>query len=256
MGVFFLLIAVIVQLGFLVIARSAVSASMEAAARRAAVPDSDVFAEESRLGAEIRAVTSQEEREPTMAELAAEIEAGGGHALVIPLGASTPLGSLGYVRAAVEFDAQLRDHPHPGDTWIFVSASSSGTLAGLALGFTLLERTDVRLVGVSADIPQEEILELAESLASRAGALLGAQTPLLPGLLHATDEYVGPGYGIHSDASEEATNVLARTEGVLLDPAYTAKTAAGMLDWAQSGRIPPEDRMVLWHTGGYPTALA
>ena len=78
----------------------------------------------------------------------------------------------------------------------------------------------------------------------------------LPGLLHPTDDYVGPGYGIHSDASEEATALLARTEGVLLDPAYTAKTAAAMLDWARSGRVPPADRMVLWHTGGYPTALA
>ena len=208
------------------------------------------------FGAEIRPVASQKEREPTMAEVAAEVEAGGGHAVVIPLGASTPLGSLGYVRAATEIEVQLRDHPHAGDTWIFVSASSCGTYAGLALGFTLLGRTDVRLVGVSPDISRVEILELTEGLVSRAGVLLGAQTPLLPGLLHPTDDYVGPGYGIHSKASEKATAVLARTEGVLLDPAYTAKTAAAMLDWAQSGRIIPEDRMVLWHTGGYPTALA
>ncbi len=208
------------------------------------------------FGAEIRPVASEREREPTMAEVAAEVESGGGHALVIPLGASTPLGSLGYVRAATEIDVQLRDHPHAGHTWIFVSASSCGTYAGLALGFTLLERTDVRLVGVSPDISRVEILELTEGLVSSAGALLGARTPLLPGLLHPTDDYVGPGYGIHSEASEEATTVLARCEGVLLDPAYTAKTAAAMLDWAKSGRILPEDRMVLWHTGGYPTALA
>jgi len=208
------------------------------------------------FGADIRPVASQDEHEPTMAEVAAEIEAGGGSALVIPLGASTPLGSLSYVRAAAEFVVQLRDHPHPGGTWIFVSASSCGTLAGLALGFTLLERTDVKLVGVSPDIARVEILELTESLAGRAGALLGTQTPLLPGLLHPTDEYIGPGYGIHSDASEAATAVLGRTEGVLLDPAYTAKTAAAMLDWAQGGRVPTGDRMVLWHTGGYPTALA
>jgi 1-aminocyclopropane-1-carboxylate deaminase/D-cysteine desulfhydrase-like pyridoxal-dependent ACC family enzyme len=191
-----------------------------------------------------------------MAEVAAEVEAGGGHAVVIPLGASTPLGSLGYVRAATEIDGQFRDHPHAGDTWIFVSASSCGTYAGLALGFTLLERNDVRLVGVSPDVSRAEILELTEDLVSRAGALLGATTPLLPGLLHPTDDYIGPGYGIHSDLSKKATAVLGRTEGVLLDPAYTAKTAAAMLDWAQRGRIPPEDRMILWHTGGYPAALA
>ena len=195
------------------------------------------------FGAEIRPVASERERQPTMAEVAAEVEAGGGRAVVIPLGASTPLGSLGYVRAATEIDVQLRDHPHAGHTWIFVSASSCGTYAGLALGFTLLKRTDVRLVGVSPDISRVEILELTEGLASRAGTLLGAQTPLLPGLLHPTDDYVGPGYGVHSEASEEATAVLARSEGVLLDPAYTAKTAAAMLDWARSGRILPEDRI-------------
>jgi 1-aminocyclopropane-1-carboxylate deaminase/D-cysteine desulfhydrase-like pyridoxal-dependent ACC family enzyme len=208
------------------------------------------------FGSEIRSVSSQAEREPTMAEVATEVAADGGRAIVIPLGASTPLGSLGYARAAVEIDAQWVDHPHAGDTWIFVSASSCGTSAGLALGFTLLQRTDVRLVGVSPDISRGKILELTETLAHDAGVLLGAPTPLLPGLLHATDDYVGPGYGNHSDASREATALLARTEGVLLDPAYTAKTAAAMLDWAETGRIPPEDRMVLWHTGGYPTALA
>ena len=133
------------------------------------------------FGAEIRPVASEKEREPTMTEVAAEIEGGGGHAVVIPLGASTPLGSLGYVRAATEIDGQFRDHPHPGDTWIFVSASSCGTYAGLALGFTLLQRRDVRLVGVSPDISRVKILALAENLANGAGALLGAQTPLLRG---------------------------------------------------------------------------
>jgi 1-aminocyclopropane-1-carboxylate deaminase/D-cysteine desulfhydrase-like pyridoxal-dependent ACC family enzyme len=208
------------------------------------------------FGAEIRPVASQQDREPAMAQAAAEIKTAGGHAVTIPLGASTPLGSLGYVRAATEIDAQFRDHPHSGVTWIFVSASSCGTYAGLALGFTLLERKDVRLVGVSADISREDILKSTENLADGASALLGARVPLRPGLLHPTDEYVGPGYGLHSEASEDATRVLARTEGVLLDPAYTAKTAAAMLDWAESGRVGPEDRMVLWHTGGYPAALA
>ena len=208
------------------------------------------------FGAEIRPVSTPMEREPTMAKAAAEVGSSGGRALVIPVGASTPLGSLGYVRAAVEIDVQFRDRPHAGDTWIFVSASSCGTHAGLALGFTVLQRTDVKLVGVSPDVGRAEIIERTETLTDGAGALLGARTPLLPELLQPTDEYVGPGYGIHSAESEAATALLARTEGVLLDPAYTAKTAAAMLDWARRGRIRPEDRMVLCHTGGYPAALA
>ena len=208
------------------------------------------------FGAEIKPVASPKERDPTMAEMAAKIEGEGGRAVVIPLGASTPLGTLGYVRAAVEIDKQFRDHPHQGTTWIFVSASSCGTYAGLALGFTLLRRKNVKLVGVSADIGRAEILELTENLVDRSSALLGVKTPLPAELLHPTDEYVGPAYGVHSEASEAATTLLARTEGVLLDPAYTAKTAAAMLDWSRLGGIPSTDRMVLWHTGGYPGALA
>ena len=207
------------------------------------------------LGAEIQQVDTREERDPAMAEVAAEVEASGGKAIVIPLGASTALGSLGYVRAAVEIVDQWQDLPATETTWVFVSASSCGTYAGLALGFALLGRTDVRLIGVSPDVDTEEILGLTESLCRGAAELLGTSVSLPPDLILPTEEYIGPGYGIPTDASLEATSLLARSEGVLLDPVYTAKTAAAMLDWARTGRIPSGERLVLWHTGGYPTAF-
>lgn len=207
------------------------------------------------FGAEIRTVRSREERDPTMAQVAAEVEAEGGKAIIIPLGASTPLGSLGYVRAAAEIVEQWRALPSAAETWIFVSASSCGTYAGLALGFTLLERTDVRLVGVSPDVDTHEIMGLTRTLCEGAAKLLGTDISLLPDLLLPTAAYVGPGYAVATEASREATSTLARTEGVLLDPVYTAKTAAAMLDWARTDRIPRASRIVLWHTGGYPTAL-
>ena len=207
------------------------------------------------FGAEIRTVQSREERDPTMVQVSAEVDAEGGKAIIIPLGASTPLGSLGYVRAAVEIAQQWRALPSAAETWIFVSASSCGTYAGLALGFTLMDRTDVRLVGVSPDVDTDEIMTLTRSLCEGAAGLLGANISLLPDLLLPTAAYVGPGYALATVASGEATSTLARTEGVLLDPVYTAKTAAAMLDWARTDRIPRESRMVLWHTGGYPAAL-
>ena len=208
------------------------------------------------FGAEIHPVNTREERDPAMVEIAARVEASGGRAIVIPLGASTPLGSLGYVRAAAEIVDQWQALPTPGTTWVFVSASSCGTYAGLALGFVLLERPDVRLVGVSPDVDTEEILDLTVRLCEGAAELLGTSVSLPPDLLLPTGEYIGPGYGIPTEASNEATSLLARTEGVLLDPVYTAKTAAAMLDWARTGKIPLGDRLVLWHTGGYPTAFA
>ncbi len=207
------------------------------------------------LGAEIHPVDTREDRDPAMAEVAAQVEAGGGKAVVIPLGASTPLGCLGYVRAAVEIADQLQTLPATGTTWIFVSASSCGTYAGLAVGFALLERTDVRLVGVSPDVDVEEIQALTENLCQGTAELLNTSVSLPPNLLMPTGQYIGDGYGIPTEHSDEATSLLARTEGVLLDPVYTAKTAAALLDWARMDRVPSGDRLIFWHTGGYPTAF-
>lgn len=207
------------------------------------------------FGAEIRTVQTRNQRQPTMEEVAAEVEAEGGKAIIIPLGASTPLGSLGYVRAAAEISGQWGDDPHDGATWIFVSASSCGTYAGLALGFALLDNTNVKLVGVSPDVDKREILEETARLTRGAADLLGVEVSPSSDLLIPTNAYVGSGYGLPTPESEEAVTLLARNEGVLLDPVYTAKTAAAMLDWCRYDRIPHGDRVVLWHTGGYPMAL-
>lgn len=208
------------------------------------------------FGAEIRPVLDRTERAPAMAAAAQDVASRGGRALVIPLGASTPLGSLGYAAGAVELFGQLDALPPAEGTWIFVSASSCGTLAGLLLGVTLLGRTDVRLVGVSADTPAGEMRTDAVRLATEAGALLGWTGPVLEGTLHCDDTQVGPGYGISTPASEEAITLFGRSGGVVLDPVYTGKAAAGMVAWIRGGRIPPEHRVVFVHTGGHPTLLA
>jgi L-cysteate sulfo-lyase len=206
------------------------------------------------FGAQIRAVSEREDRAPAMEAAAREVESRGGKALVIPLGASTPLGALGYVRAAAELDQQMEDRGGwpGGTTWIFISSSSCGTLAGLALGFTLLERDNVRLVGVSPDVSEEEISTVTHDLAMGAGALLGWKGEIPPHLITPDDRFVGEGYGIPSDASREATKFFGSQAGVVLDPVYTSKAGAGFLDWIRSGRIPEGDTVLFWHTGGAP----
>jgi 1-aminocyclopropane-1-carboxylate deaminase/D-cysteine desulfhydrase-like pyridoxal-dependent ACC family enzyme len=208
------------------------------------------------FGADIRTVAGRAGRAPAMEAAALEIAAAGGKTLVIPLGASTPLGSLGYARAAVELEAQLAQLPPVADTWIFLSSSSCGTLAGLLLGFSLLERDDVRLVGVSADTPEAEMRRDAVRLATEGGALLGWTGRLLSDHLFCDDTQVGDGYGIPTPASDEATRLLGATQGVVLDPYYTAKAMAGMLAWIRSGRVAAGDRVVFVHTGGHPALLA
>jgi 1-aminocyclopropane-1-carboxylate deaminase/D-cysteine desulfhydrase-like pyridoxal-dependent ACC family enzyme len=210
------------------------------------------------FGARIRSVDSRAERAGAMHEAATEIERAGGRALVIPLGASTPEGALGYVAAALEFDDQL---PPQADraVHLFVASSSGGTLAGLLAGCALLERTDINLVAVSADTPREVLESTAREIAAASLEVLGCDPGVIDrmeGRLDATDEEVGAGYGIPTEASREATELLALSEGVLVDPVYTSKAAAGMLGWIRAGRFPTGDRVVFWHTGGHPALFA
>lgn len=206
------------------------------------------------FGAEVRVVEKREDRAPAMEEIARELAASGKKPLLIPLGASTPLGALGYVRAAVELDQQMtgRGGWPEGRTWIFISSSSCGTLAGLSLGFSILDREDVTLVGVSPDVSEEEIHAVSTEIALGAAELLEWKGGLIPDLVIADERFIGEGYGIPSEASREATAFFGRNAGVVLDPVYTSKAGAGFLHWIRAGKIPPGDTALFWHTGGAP----
>jgi 1-aminocyclopropane-1-carboxylate deaminase/D-cysteine desulfhydrase-like pyridoxal-dependent ACC family enzyme len=208
------------------------------------------------FGAAVRNVSTREERARGMVAAAEEIEAAGGRALVVPLGASTGLGALGYALAMMELESQLEELPDVERTWIFVSASSCGTLAGLLLGISLLERTDLRLVGVSADASAFDLRTDTVRLASEGAALLGWGGPLREGALAVADEFVGRGYGVPTPASDEALRLFGHAEGVVLDPVYTAKAAAGLISWVRSGNVPTSHRVVFVHTGGHPALFA
>jgi len=210
------------------------------------------------LGAKVRNVASRAEREPAMEAEVQRIAESGGKALVIPLGASTTLGALGYVRAAVEMHEQISPE-RDRDVHIILASSSGGTLGGLIAGFALLDRPDVHLWAVSADTPRTELLDTAAELAGGALERLDMDPGLLDRMLsrvNASDDEVGEGYGIPTDASREAAELLARSEGMLVDPVYTAKAAAGMIRWIREGRFLAGDRLVFLHTGGHPALFA
>lgn len=215
------------------------------------------------LGAEIRPVGASEEREEEVERVAAEVRDAGGSPLVVGLGASTPTGALGYVRAALELDAQLEERGggQGGPVWMVVPTSSGGTAAGLALGFTLLGRPRVRILAVSADVGASEIDGTVRRLAAGAAELLGLQNELPEDaiseeLLVPTDAFVGAGYGVPTEASHEAVHRLAELEGVILDPTYTSKAAAALLAGLRSGRFAGAGAVVFLHTGGHPALLA
>jgi L-cysteate sulfo-lyase len=201
-------------------------------------------------GAEIRRISGRAEREPTVREITTQLQASGTRSYEIPLGASTPLGALGFVRAIQETTAQcasLGIQPY----YIVHASSSAGTQAGIVTGCQLFGWDTVQVIGVSPDDPSESIAADVLKIAQGACKLLGVTAPSdWLAKLCVLDEYVGSGYGIATPESTEALQLLARTEGVVLDPVYTAKALAGLLDQIRRGTMTDEETVLFWHTGG------
>ncbi|HUQ90736.1 MAG TPA: D-cysteine desulfhydrase family protein [Bryobacteraceae bacterium] len=198
------------------------------------------------VGARIVVVDTREERAPAMESVAREMIAAEKHPAIIPLGASTPLGAMGFVSAAAELAAQMDAGGITFDT-IFFSSSSGGTHAGLSVGKELFLTPKVQLYGVSPDDSAESIVHHVRGIIRGMGEQLSTEFDQDVTVL---DEYSGPGYGLESEAGREALNLLARTEGILLDPVYTAKAMAGLIDWIRSGLLSAERNVLFWHTGG------
>ena len=214
------------------------------------------------FGAEVVTVTERDLRDPTMYDVADRIEQEGGRALVVPIGASTGLGSLGYATAALELLEQL-DGLDDGcsGTRLFVSSSSGGTLGGLLLGLGLAGRIDVEILAVSADTPAAELRDIGLALAADGAGLLTDDPAALLVDIHAVplttiDDQVGEGYGIPTDASRAATADFAQLEGIVLDPTYSSKAAAGMIERVTGADVPDSERVVFLHTGGAAGLLA
>jgi 1-aminocyclopropane-1-carboxylate deaminase/D-cysteine desulfhydrase-like pyridoxal-dependent ACC family enzyme len=204
------------------------------------------------FGADVHYVSAREERAPMMEQLAGELRASGRRPLVVPLGASTPLGALGFARAIEE----LAQSPHRPAT-IVHSTSSGGTQAGLIVGSALFGLTH-EVVGISADDPSAALSATISALIAGAGERLGAKASSVGGdqAVIVDDAFVGDGYGVPTAASREALQLTARTEGIVLDPVYTAKAMAGLIARVRSGAWSPDETVLFWHTGGVPGFFA
>ena len=196
-------------------------------------------------GAEIYRVSSREERHTTTRALAEQFRREGKRVAEIPLGASIPLGALGFVRAVEEVQAQLAALG-ASVTHIFHASSSGGTQAGLLAGCQLFA-LNAQVIGISPDDPADSIAAEVAQIINGIGVLLDAPLDTAVTVL---DEYIGPGYGVDSSESATALELLARTEGLLLDPVYSAKALAGLLDWIKRGKLTAQDSVLFWHTGG------
>ena len=198
------------------------------------------------LGAEVRYVASREDRNAAIDDAVAQLARAGRRPFRIPLGASTPLGALGFARAIGEM---LEQGPPPDV--IVHSSSSGGTQAGLLAGVAL-HGIATRVVGVSPDDPAASIAGRVRDILHGMGPLLGVEGAALAGAgpIEIDEAFIGDGYGVPSDASREAQRLAAQREGIFVDNTYTAKALAGLIAAVRAGRIPADATVLFWHTGG------
>ena len=173
---------------------------------------------------------------------------------VIPGGGSNPLGTLGYVACAQEILVQAFQKGIQFDQ-IVCASGSGGTHSGLLVG-TRAMGSKVPVTGISVRRPVPEQEKLIGDLVTRTREFLGLSGELAAGELKIFDDYVGPGYSLPTEAMAEAVRTFARVEGVLLDPVYTGKAAAGLLDLIRKGHFKRGEKVLFLHTGGSPGLYA
>ncbi len=194
--------------------------------------------------------TTRPLREKTSQEVFEKAWEEGRRPFLIPVGASTPTGALGYWAA---FDELMKQEVEPD--WIVIASSSAGTQAGLALGAHLAGWKG-NVLGISIDEPERDLQEMVAGIATEASDRLGKKTLIRPEDIHVNADYLGEGYGILGAPEIEAIQMFAAKEGLLLDPVYTGRAAAGLIDLVRKGFFKPTDKVLFWHTGGTPALFA
>jgi len=192
----------------------------------------------------------KEERDQRLQQAFAHAEEDGLQPYLIPYGGSNPVGVQGYIQAMQE----LQDQDLQPD-WIVLASSSGGTQAGLVLG---AKQTGFpgRILGISVDKPANELTQTIMALANQTAAWLGIDKKIESEDVLVNDAYCQAGYGIFQPAEVEAIRLFARTEGILLDPVYTGRAAAGLIDLIRKGFFSPDETVLFWHTGGIPALFA
>ncbi len=169
---------------------------------------------------------------------------------VIAVGGSSPVGTLGYTLATAELMEQLSATLVTASR-LYYASGSRGTQAGLTLGARLCE-APYRLHGVAVSTGEPEKTHRALNASIGAAAILGLPARIAFDDFFTDNDFIGEGYGIPSAECLAAIALLARTEGILLDPCYTGKAMAGLIAHARSGEVKPDETVVFLHTGGAP----
>ncbi len=199
------------------------------------------------LGARI-VFSGDEPRERTAERVVEEERAAGHRPFLVPVGASDEIGAPGFVAAMEELDGQLKAQRLRVDR-IVVASSSFGTQAGMCVGAKALGFAP-QLAAVAIDSSRAEVQAGVADLANRTLRRLGLEGSVSPGEVVAYDGYLGAGYAVMGEPEREAIQLMARCEGILLDPVYTGRAMAGLIDLIRRGEFGKEETILFWHTGG------
>ena len=203
---------------------------------------------------EVRVVPGGSNMDTEMAIVADGLKSEGRKPYVIPGGGSNPIGATGYVACALEILSQTFESEIALDR-VVTASGSAGTHAGLVTGF---EGANARLpvVGINVSRPKDEQEEKVYVLVQQTSERLGVSAEIARDKVLCFGDYVGPGYSLPTPEMGEAIRMLARLEGVLLDPVYTGKTMAGLIDLARKGFFKKDENILFVHTGGSPALYA
>lgn len=202
------------------------------------------------FGAQIVYVADRKDRDKVLQQTFDDAAEEGMEPYLVPYGGSNPTGALGYAFAMKELMEQ-----NVSADWIVFATSSGGTHAGLVLGQRVFGY-EGKVLGISIDGSEEWLRSYVSELASSASEKLGKQMEFTPAEVLENADYCKAGYGALTEPEREAIHSFAKHEGILLDPVYTGRAAAGMIDLIRKGFFKQDETVLFLHTGGQPALFA
>jgi D-cysteine desulfhydrase family pyridoxal phosphate-dependent enzyme len=199
------------------------------------------------VGAQVR-WTGDRDGHTVMQEVAREELAAQRKPYVIPYGGSNAIGASAYAQAMDELVRQLLERNERVD-YIVLASGSGGTQAGIVVGARAINFRG-RVLGISVSKPADALGKLILELAQQTATHLELLFQIDADAVQVNDGYVGAGYGILGEGEREAIRLVARTEGLLLDPVYTGRAMAGLIDLIRRGEFSRGETVLFWHTGG------
>ena len=171
---------------------------------------------------------------------------------LIPYGGSNSLGAYAYLKAFEELTIQLENNL---PDWIVFASSSGGTQAGLMIG-SVLGGQPIKILGISVDDSERHLKDSILGIAAELTDHLNLDQKLDPDHILVNDNYTGDGYGVMNGMDQEAVQIFARQEGIFLDPVYSGRAGAGLIDLIRKRHFGKDQQVLFWHTGGTPALFA